>query len=168
MQTLERWDFASNFLKSILKEMTDLPVVFSSYLIIQNLLFSITGVLWCALHSRPPWMWMWSWKMMWSRGWKDCFPLLGLFGKDHRGRSSQNNKNRKCLLGDLELLSMLQLQSPAHKDKRDQLPEVNCRTGNIWHVRSPSLFASMPSDQRMVMFRNEHCIWDRLKKPIST
>lgn len=71
---------------------------------------------------------------------------------------------RKCMLEDLELLTMLLLQSPAHKDKRDQLQEVNRGIGNIWHVRSPSLFASIPSEQRMTMFRNEQYIWDRLKK----
>lgn len=44
MQTLERWDFAYNFPKSILKKRTDPVVVFHSYLIIQNFLSSITGV----------------------------------------------------------------------------------------------------------------------------
>lgn len=86
--------------------------------------------------------------------------FLGLFGKDHKGRRSQDYMNRKCMLGDLELLTMLLLQSPPDKDKRGQLPEV----WDIWHVRNPSLFASIPPEQRLTMFRNEPCIWDRLKK----
>ena len=44
MQTLEIWDFAYNFPKSFLKNQTDPLGVFHSYLGIQNLLSSITGL----------------------------------------------------------------------------------------------------------------------------